>query len=119
MTGLKTFRLVPFCLLLLAGNVFAAGNGVSGVDISNYAKVLYITIKNTGGSVFNNYKGKACVVRIHLARDGSLTGFNVEGGAPDLCDKVSHTMRAIKKFPSPPSDAVYQIIKDARLEFKP
>lgn len=119
MTGFRVFRLVPFCLLLLAGNVFAAGNGASGDEISNYAKVLNIAIKNTGGSVFNNYKGKTCVVKIHLSRDGSLTGFNINGGATDLCDKLSDVMSSIKKFPAPPSDAVYQIIKDARLEFKP
>lgn len=119
MTGLKVFRLVPFCLLLLAGNVFAVSNGASGVDITNYAKVLNITIYNTGGSVFNNYKGKQCLVRIHLARDGSLVGFIVEGGAPDLCDKLLDVMHDIKKFPAPPSDAVYQKIKDVHLAFKP
>ncbi|HDC2547240.1 TPA: hypothetical protein O7139_001403 [Salmonella enterica] len=119
MTGLKAFRLVPFCLLLLAGNVFAAGNGASGDEISNYAKVLNITIENTGGSVFNNYKGRQCVVRMHFARDGSLLSFNIEGGSTDLCNKLSDVMHNIKKFPAPPSDAVYQKFKDVHLDFKP
>ncbi|HFJ3369365.1 TPA: cell envelope integrity protein TolA [Salmonella enterica] len=118
MTGLKIFRLVPFCLLLLAGNVFAAGNAASGVDISGYAKVIQQTIQSRGGGVFDNDEGKQCVVNIHLARDGSLLGFNTEGGAPDFCNKVSDVMRGIKKFPAPPSDAVYQKIKDARFDFK-
>lgn len=119
MTGLKAFRLVPFCMLLLAGNVFSAGNGASGDEISNYAKVLNITIKNTGGSVFNNFKGKQCLVKMHLTRDGFLYGFNVEGGASDLCNKLSDVMHNIKKFPAPPSDAVYQKFKDVHLDFKP
>lgn len=116
MTGLKTFRLVPFCLLLLAGNVFAV-SGASGDEISNYAKVIQQTIQSKGVGLFDNDKGKQCVVSIHLARDGSLTSFNIEGGLPDFCNKVSDVMRSIKKFPSPPSDAVYQKIKDAKLGF--
>ncbi|EGQ2468252.1 hypothetical protein I2655_002859 [Salmonella enterica] len=119
MTGLKTFRLVPFCLLLLAGNVLAAGNGASGDDISNYAKVIQQTIQAKGVGAFDNDKGKQCVVSMHLARDGSLTSFNTEGGLPDFCNKVSDVMHGIKKFPPPPSDVVYQKIKDCKLIFKP
>ncbi|EBI7232006.1 energry transducer TonB [Salmonella enterica] len=119
MTGLKVFRLVPFCLLLLAGNVFAVSNGASGVDISSYALVIKNTIESKGAGVFEDYKGKGCTVSMHLARDGSLSGFNIEGGAPDLCNKVSDVMRRVKKFPAPPSDAVYQMIKDVSLDFKP
>lgn len=118
MTGLKTFRLVPFCLLLLAGNTFAASNGASGVEINNYAKVIQQTIQSKGAGVFDNDEGKQCVVSIHLARDGSLLGFNTEGGLPDFCNKVSGVMRGIKKFPAPSSDAVYQVVKDATLDFK-
>lgn len=119
MTGLKIFRPLAFCLLLLAGNVFAAGNGASGVDISGYAKVIQQTIQSRGAGVFDNDEGKQCVVSIHLARDGSLLGFNTEAGAPDLCNKLSDVMRGIKKFPAPPSDAVYQKIKNSHLDFKP
>lgn len=118
MTGFKTFRLVPFCLLLLTGNVFAAGNGSSGDEISAYARILRDTIQVRGRDAFNDYKGKQCVVSIHLDRDGSLLGFNTEGGSPDLCNKLSDVLRGIKNFPAPPSDAVYQKIKDARMDFK-
>lgn len=118
MTGLKVFRLVPFCLLLLAGNVFAASNGASGVEINNYAKVLRDTVQVKIAGVVNKYKGKQCVLSIHLARDGSLSGFNIEGGAPDFCNNVSEVMHGIKKFPPPPSEPIYQIFKDARLDFK-
>lgn len=159
MTGLRTFRLVPFCLLLLAGNVFSAvsDNGsvnnlqaervrgevmtkavdaegvddllsklnsnntplVSGGDISNYARIIRDTIQNKVVGLFDNYKGKQCVLIMHLAPDGSLSGFNIEGGSPDLCDKLSDVMHDIKKFPPPPSDVVYQKIKDGKLIFKP
>ncbi|EBI7649404.1 hypothetical protein B0E68_24910 [Salmonella enterica] len=37
----------------------------------------------------------------------------------NFCSKVSDVMRGIKKFPAPPSDAVYQKIKDSHLDFKP
>lgn len=157
MTGLKIFRLLPFCLLLLAGNVFAvvSDNGsvnnlhaervrgelvakavnaegvddllselnsnntslVSGDDISNYARIIRDIIQNKVGGLFDNYKGKQCILVIHLSPDGSLSGFNTESGAPDLCSKLSDVMRSIKKFPPPPSDAVYQKIKDAKLGF--
>ncbi|EGJ5261056.1 hypothetical protein IM977_004005 [Salmonella enterica subsp. enterica serovar Typhimurium] len=158
MTGLKTFRLIPFCLLLLAGNVFAtvSDNGsvnslqaerlrlaaaksadaegvddllsdlksnntpsVSRNDLSNYARVIQHTIQNKAGGIFNNYKGKQCVLRMHLSRDGSLSAVNIEGGSPDLCDEVLNIMHGIKKFPPPPSDFVYQKIKDGKLSFKP
>lgn len=119
MTGLKVFRLVPFCLLLLAGNVFAAGNGSSGSDISNYAAGVRSFVMGKMGNTLDRYKGKWCAVRIHLLRDGSLSEFNIKDGDPDLCNELSGVMRGIKKFPSPPSDAVYQKIKDALLDFKP
>ncbi|EDY2188191.1 energry transducer TonB [Salmonella enterica subsp. enterica] len=119
MIGSNVLRLAPFCLLLLAGNVFADTNNASEADISNYAKVLSITIKNTGGRVFNAYKGKSCVVKKHLARDGSLLEFSTENGASDLCNKLSDVLHSIKKLPAPPSDEIYELFKNARLSFKP
>ncbi|EEG5674964.1 cell envelope integrity protein TolA [Salmonella enterica] len=119
MMGSKTFKLLPFCLLLLANQSFAEGGGVSGADISNYAGVIRKTIENRGGGIFDTYKGRQCIVRIHLARDGTLTGVNIEGGAPDLCNKALEIINEIKKFPEPPSDAIYQVLKDASLDFKP
>ncbi|HDC2544695.1 TPA: hypothetical protein O7139_002100 [Salmonella enterica] len=157
MTGLKAFRLVPFCLLLLAGNVFAVvsdngsvnslqaervraaaakvadaegvddllsdlkSNNVSPVsrnDFTNYARIIQQTIQNKAGGIFNNYKGKQCVLRMHLSRDGFLSAVNIEGGATDLCNEVLDIMHGIKKFPPPPSDIVYQKIKDSKLSFK-
>ncbi|ECT5250403.1 energry transducer TonB [Salmonella enterica subsp. enterica serovar Panama] len=119
MTGLKTFRVIPFCMLLLAGNVFAADNGASASEINNYAKVLRDTIQGKVGGVVDKYEGKQCSIKIHLSRDGSLLRFNTEGGSPDFCNEISDVMRSIKRFPAPPSDAVYQMIKDATLDFKP
>lgn len=119
MAGLKIFRFMPFFLFLLAGSSSAADNEANETDIINYTKVLKITIKNTGGSVFNAYKGKSCVLKMHISRDGSLLGFSTENGAPDLCNKLSDVMHNIKKLPAPPSDAIYDVFKDARLSFKP
>lgn len=115
----RIIKSLPLCCLLLAGYSFAASNGASGVDINNYAIVIRETIQFRAGTAFDSYKGKKCAVRIHLSRDGSLSGFNVEGGAPDLCNKVSDVMRGVKKLPPPSSDAVYQVFKDALLDFMP
>ncbi|ENU2134736.1 cell envelope integrity TolA C-terminal domain-containing protein [Salmonella enterica] len=119
MVGLKTFRLLPFCLLLLVNQSFASGNSATGADIVNYARVVQKTIEDRGGARFSNYKGKVCNVRIHLVRDGTLTGASIEGGLPDLCNELLKVMYEVKKFPDPPSDAVYRVFKDATLDFKP
>ncbi|ECO1010442.1 cell envelope integrity protein TolA [Salmonella enterica subsp. enterica serovar Newport] len=119
MMGLKTFRLWPLCMLLLASQSFAAGNGVSGADISNYAGVIHKTIVSKAGNRFSDYKGMTCNVRMHLARDGTLTSASIEGGLPDLCNELLKVMYEVNKFPAPPSDAVYQALKDALLDFKP
>ncbi|ECG8596072.1 hypothetical protein FNI15_18415 [Salmonella enterica subsp. salamae] len=119
MAGLKIFRFMPFFLFLLAGSSSAAGNEADETDIINYTKVLKITIKNTGGSAFNAYKGKSCVLKMHIARDGSLLGFSTENGAPDLCNKLSDVMHNIKKLPAPPSDEIYDKFRDTHLSFTP
>ncbi|EFQ5902196.1 hypothetical protein HZX00_003297 [Salmonella enterica] len=86
-------------------------------DFTNYARIIQRTIQNKAGGIFNNYKGKKCVLRMHLSRDGSLSAVNIEGGSSDLCNEVLNIMHGIKRFPPPPSDIVYQKIKDSKLSF--
>lgn len=119
MAELKIFRFMLFFLFLLAGSSSAAGNDAGETDVINYTKVLKITIKNTGGSAFNAYKGKSCILKMHIARDGSLLEFSTENGAPDLCNKLSGVMHNIKKLPAPPSEAIYDKFRDTHLSFTP
>ncbi|ECO1013507.1 cell envelope integrity protein TolA, partial [Salmonella enterica subsp. enterica serovar Newport] len=92
--------------------------GASGVDISGYASSIISSIISNGGGVFNRYKGKGCVVGLHLSRDGSFS-FSIEGGHPDLCKQLSGVLNSMKNLPPPPSDAVYQKVKHVHLDFKP
>ncbi|EBR8158609.1 energry transducer TonB [Salmonella enterica subsp. enterica serovar Newport] len=117
----KYLRCAGLALFLLAGNSFAASynKGASGGEIANYAGVIRNSIINKSNGVLNKYEGHACTLKIHISRDGSLKSFNILGGAPDLCNKVSDIMHSIKKFPTPPSDALYQVFEDATLDFKP
>lgn len=104
----------------------AAKAGVSDVKESksksdsalvSYLKLIQNEIKNQLGDSLEIYKGKQCVLRMHLARDGLVSGVSIEGGSSDLCNASIDAVRRIKKFPAPPSDVIYQKIKDALLDF--
>ncbi|EEA7824270.1 hypothetical protein TP51_004319 [Salmonella enterica subsp. enterica] len=113
--AVRIIKFLPLCCLLLAGYSFAG----TGADISGYARVIRDTIMIHFGSSLNNYKGKVCVVRMHLAPGGTLLGFDTEGGDPGLCNKVSDVLRTLDHFPVPPSEAVYQAVKDSYLDIRP
>ncbi|ECP0307235.1 cell envelope integrity protein TolA [Salmonella enterica] len=83
----------------------------------SYLKLIQNEIKNQLGDSLEIYKGKQCVLRMHLARDGLVSGVSIEGGSSDLCNASIDAVRRIKKFPAPPSDVIYQKIKDVLLDF--
>ncbi|EDC3198344.1 cell envelope integrity protein TolA [Salmonella enterica] len=143
---LKSLRFLPLCVLIFSGYALAheQGNlssdsyaskrdavlaaaakaGVSDVKESNsdsalvsYLKLIQNEIKNQLGDSLEIYKGKQCVLRMHLARDGLVSGVSVEGGSSDLCNASIDAVRRIKKFPAPSSDVIYQKIKDVLLDF--
>ncbi|EGC1288364.1 cell envelope integrity protein TolA [Salmonella enterica] len=143
---LKSLRFLPLCVLVFSGYALAheQGNpssdsyaskraavlaaaakaGVSDVKESksdsalvSYLKLIQNEIKNQLGDSLEIYKGKQCVLRMHLARDGLVSGVSIEGGSSDLCNASIDAVRRIKKFPAPPSDVIYQKIKDALLDF--
>ncbi|HFE7488157.1 TPA: cell envelope integrity protein TolA [Salmonella enterica subsp. enterica serovar Newport] len=145
---LKSLRFIPLCVLILSGYAFAedSGNHSSDSDASkravvlaaaakvavsdvkspetnsalvSYLKLIRNGIKKQLGDSLEIYKGKRCVLRMHLARDGFVSGISIEGGSSDLCNASIDAIHRIKKFPAPSSDAVYQKIKDSHLEFKP
>ncbi len=100
-----------------AGKGNNKSNGASGADISNYAG----QIKSAIESKFYNdpsFAGKTCTLRVKLAPDGLLLDIKSEGGDPALCQAAIAAAR-LAKIPKPPSQDVYEVFKNAPLDFKP
>lgn len=66
----------------------------------------------------SSYAGKTCTLRIKLAPDGMLLDIKPEGGDPALCQAALAAAK-LAKIPKPPSQAVYEVFKNAPLDFKP
>lgn len=64
------------------------------------------------------YAGKKCSLRIKLAPNGMLIDVQAEGGDPALC-RAAIVAITNASFPKPPSPAVYRVVKNAALEFRP
>ncbi|ENE8565378.1 cell envelope integrity protein TolA [Salmonella enterica] len=131
MPVLKSLRFLPLCVLILSGYAFAdSGNSSldsdaakrptvrSVVDISSYVRVIFDLIKNQFDDS-SMYKGKVCSIKLGLSRDGTVLYAVDDGGDTDLCTNAIEAIRRIKKFPSPPSDRIYQSFKDCTLDFRP
>ncbi|EBV5420711.1 cell envelope integrity protein TolA, partial [Salmonella enterica subsp. enterica serovar Saintpaul] len=93
-----------------------ANGGATGADISAYAKQIQVAIQSRLYDA-SLYQGKQCVLHISLAPDGSLKNITSEGGDPALCQAALMAAKTAK-IPKPPSQAVYEKIKDAKLDFK-
>ena len=93
-----------------------ANGGATGADISAYAKQIQVAIQSR---LFDAglYQGKQCVLHINLAPDGRLKSVTSEGGDPALCQAALAAARSAN-IPKPPNEAVYEKIKDAKLDFK-
>ncbi|MGP2960834.1 cell envelope integrity protein TolA, partial [Serratia bockelmannii] len=100
-----------------AGQGNAKAAGASGADINGYIG----QVKNAIESKFydaSSFAGKTCDLRIKLAPDGLLISVQPAGGDPALCQAAVSAAK-LAHIPKPPSDAVYQHVKNATLEFKP
>ncbi|EEE5994451.1 cell envelope integrity protein TolA, partial [Salmonella enterica subsp. enterica serovar Enteritidis] len=93
-----------------------ANGGATGADISAYAKQIQVAIQSRLYDA-SLYQGKQCVLHISLAPDGSLKSITSEGGDPALCQAALMAAKTAK-IPKPPSQAVYEKIKNAKLDFK-
>ncbi|EDU9484282.1 cell envelope integrity protein TolA, partial [Salmonella enterica subsp. arizonae] len=93
-----------------------ANGGATGADISAYAKQIQVAIQSRLYDA-SLYQGRQCVLHISLAPDGSLKSITSEGGDPALCQAALMAAKTAK-IPKPPSQAVYEKIKDAKLDFK-
>ncbi|EDK4040419.1 hypothetical protein GF271_00035 [Salmonella enterica subsp. enterica serovar Newport] len=137
MAMLKSLWFIPLCVLILSGYVFADdyanhssnsdvaksttvknSSGVSGVSISAYAQVITEVIKYHMADSLDIYKGKSCILKIGLSRDGTVLYVVDDGGDSGLCNTAVLAVHSIKKFPPPTSDSLYQVFKDATLNFR-
>lgn len=64
-----------------------------------------------------NYAGKSCTIRLNLARDGMVISARSEDGDPGFCQAALSAVQHAK-IPPAPSDQVYQVFKNAPLDFK-
>ncbi|MGQ7188768.1 cell envelope integrity protein TolA, partial [Escherichia sp. HC-CC] len=100
-----------------AGSGNTKNNGASGADINNYAGQIKSAIESKFYDA-SSYAGKTCTLRIKLAPDGMLLDIKPEGGDPALCQAALAAAK-LAKIPKPPSQAVYEVFKNAPLDFKP
>ncbi|HHH4155831.1 TPA: cell envelope integrity protein TolA, partial [Enterobacter cloacae subsp. cloacae] len=92
-------------------------NGATGAEINGYAAQIKSAIESRFYDA-SSYTGKTCTLRIKLAPDGMLLDIKSEGGDPALCTAAQAAARQAK-MPKPPSQAVYEVFKNAPLDFKP
>ncbi|HAU5465639.1 TPA: cell envelope integrity protein TolA, partial [Cronobacter sakazakii] len=100
-----------------AGSGNSKNNGASGAEINGYASQIKSAIESKFYDA-SSYSGKTCTLRIKLAPDGLLLDIQSEGGDPALCQAAISAARQAK-IPKPPSQAVYEVFKNAPLLFKP
>ncbi|EBJ9252724.1 cell envelope integrity protein TolA [Salmonella enterica] len=102
-------------------------SGVNGIRVSksksdadsfSYVKVVRNEIQNQLGDSLKLYKGMTCSIRVGLLRDGTIIYAVDFSGDSNLCNTVMSAVRSIKKFPSPPSEQIYQDVKDFTLHLK-
>ncbi|MFO6427343.1 cell envelope integrity protein TolA [Escherichia coli] len=66
----------------------------------------------------SSYAGKTCTLRIKLAPDGMLLDIKPEVAIPALCQAALAAAK-LEDPDSAPSQAVYEVFKNARSDFKP
>jgi len=92
-------------------------SGASGADIANYVGQVKAAIESKFYDA-QSYAGKTCALRIKLAPDGMLIDIKAEGGDPALCQAAVAAARQAR-IPKPPTQDVYEVFKNAALDFKP
>ncbi|WPM83869.1 cell envelope integrity protein TolA [Apirhabdus apintestini] len=98
-----------------AGQGNAKNNGASGAEINSYAAQIKSAIESKFYDS-SSYAGKTCTLRIKLAPDGLLLNIQSEGGDAALCQAALAAARQAH-MPKPPTQAIYEIFKNAPLDF--
>ncbi|ENQ4873222.1 cell envelope integrity protein TolA [Salmonella enterica] len=144
---LKSLRFLPLCVLIFSGYALsheqgnpssdsyaskraavlaaAAKAGVSDMKKSgsrvadtSYIEVVRNEIQNQLGDSLEIYKGMTCSMKVGLLRDGTIIYAVDYSGDSNFCNAAISAVRSVKKFPPPPSEQVYQDVKDFTLHFK-
>lgn len=106
----------------LKSGAIKSKSGVRGSK-SDSALVSYLNVvrnrvmKQLGDSL-DMYKGKKCAVKVGFSRDGTVIYAVDYAGDSEFCNTVTLAIRSIK-FPPPPSEHIYQVVKDSILDFNP
>lgn len=63
------------------------------------------------------YAGKRCALQIKMERSGRITAVSAQGGDPALCQAAISAVK-VAEIPAPPTDEIYNKVKNARLDFQ-
>lgn len=88
-----------------------------GDDLSRYVSQMQAAIAHNMDN-WESYKGKACTVRLNLSRDALLLGAKSESGDPAFCQAILARLKTVN-FPKFPNDDLYDVFKNAALDFRP
>ena len=94
----------------------SVSSSASGADINNYVNTIRATIQRRLDA--SKYAGQRCSLTLHLSRDGTVQAVDHLTGDDNLCNDALAAIYEIDKFPSPPSDGVYAVFKDATLSLR-
>ncbi len=86
-------------------------------ELNNYAGEIKSAIENKF-SDSASFSGMTCNIRVNLAPDGLLMGIIAESGDAFLCRAALEAVSQAH-IPTPPNKAVYEVFKNAPLDFKP
>lgn len=112
-----------YLLLALSGTAFADELAVRPVDavperqINNYVSAVMRAIQGQFYEA-SRYKGKECDLNLKIDRDGNVLGATVEQGDKELCQQALNAV-SYAKLPKPPSDEVWNRVKNVTLAFRP
>lgn len=99
-----------------AGQGTQKKSGASGAAIDSYLGQVKGAIQS---KLYNadTFAGQTCDIRIKLAPDGLLISATTAGGDAALCQAALSAARTAK-IPKPPTQDVWQAVKEATVEFK-
>jgi colicin import membrane protein len=100
--------------LALAGCAHKAP-AAKGDTLTGYAIEVQHAIQQAM-HVPEKFAGKRCVLQLDMQRDGAINSVAAQGGDAELCEAA---IAAVKKaeIPAPPTDEIYEKIKNVKLDF--
>lgn len=84
-------------------------------SLTGYAAELRVAVERHMPPA-ETFAGKRCVLQIKMQRDGIINDVNEQGGDPALCEAALNAIK-VAEVPAPPTDEIYNAVKNARLDF--